>query len=297
MNRSHTCGLAIVCALAAAPFATTLFAQSKPPSHRGDGGDRDDARPRPSREEAVERAWEEWGKSFGGRWERWGEETGKRWEAWAQEHEQDWEAWAQEQEKVWTEFAEAMEQGDEVDVSRILALSLKQLEKMPIEGIVRQATGDVERMVSPDGPLAGLEGLDEVIRLSVETALMAAESAVAEEIQDAGPEINDVLSQVLTEVRRASGDVRAAVENDRRKTTAKSETEWKRLRERRPARDAEPDTDDGDRSRTERQLEMLEKLQREIEERDHALEEMHREIRELQQELRRLKHQKSGVRL
>ena len=249
--------------------------------------------------EAVEEAWEEWAERYAARWENWAEGTEDRWEEWAERYESQWEEWAERQEEIWEEFEERMENGEHGDVGEILRLSLSQLENMPIDETMAQATREIDEIFAEGGPLAQMpmaqmEGLDEMIRHSIETALRAAEESIDESghAHVADPNARKILEQVLSEVQRTSGGVRAAVEGSRREKRRAEASEWRRLRDRMRGRRAAADDEE-----VHEAIEELNELEQEIDERDRAIQEMRREIEELRREVRRLKRDRDDLRL
>lgn len=253
----------------------------------------------------LEQAWEAWAEQYSKRWEDWAERTEKDWESWAHRYEQDWEAWGEDYGKAWEAWGKRIEDGEEPDIDEILRLTTESLGRMPLDGMMEQLGRNFENMGEIDAA-GGMEGLDELIKLTVESSLAGLEH------QDIQADVQKQVRKALEQVQRATGDIRSAVEQRRGAVDQRSAERWQALEKllqgrgkvakedyvralkesdelRRRIESIRERVDQGD------QAEVVTELRRKrdaIQKRDRELDALRDQVEELRREIERLRREK-----
>ena len=124
--------------------------------------------------------WEKWAESQAVDWENWAESFGGNWEEWAKNHEASWERWAEDYAGAWEKWGEQVQSGEinEEELNKLLKENLDMLGDMPLGELYGQIMKSTEQL--KDMPFDNMQGMEELVRESVERALSGLEDVSAE---------------------------------------------------------------------------------------------------------------------
>lgn len=145
---------------------------------------------------------EEWVEQHGDSWEEWAEEFEEKMSRWAAGQERVWERWAKRYTDRWEGWSSRLE-SDEIDsdeLGKIIEGNIKMLSDIPlgqlIDGALKEGLSHLE-----DAPWESIDGLQSMIRRSIEQSVEMAE----EEIANAGERIDRAAREMAAKQRRNDG--------------------------------------------------------------------------------------------
>jgi hypothetical protein len=123
------------------------------------------------KDKQQEDKWERWGEEQAAHWEKWAERYAGGWEGFAKTHERSWEKWANNYADGWKKWGEAVERGDmnAKERDRLFRENLEGLREMPLGELFDQVIKSTEQL--HEMPLDKMQGLEDLVRESVEQAL------------------------------------------------------------------------------------------------------------------------------
>ncbi len=203
-----------------------LVAAAAPAALASIDGEKDEAKAKPAgateeRVERIEEAWEAWAERYAKRWEEWGTQFEKRMEGVAERDAKAWEEWAENYARVWEEFAHGVEAGrSPIDLDAVIAASLRELKKMPLDNLEAALTEQLGQL----GQTGDLEGLGELIEMTVESTLAGLEGVASED--DVSGDVRGSIGEIL----KMTEQYRSALDHRRRAMDGEAGEQWRELR-------------------------------------------------------------------